>query len=218
MDTTFIALVRINIPDGVVDLFDLCNGFQHLSVPISRCSMNLPNDGSVVKAHVQGEGWNIKVGFDGHIADAFTDIVCDTREPQHIREGFTTILPLYGGDYFWLSRASRKPVLVERKQLSNGELMSALFMNPNKGIVESKLNTQVRKMASLPYSEKILLIELGDYEVDSWTGKIEVAGWDAHFKWSAVQKGPALTVSNVAHLSLVWPWQWTNPLQYKGHL
>lgn len=147
------------------------------------------------------------VTFVESLGNAYTDIIVDSHEPANAKDFFKISLPLFAGDYLWLSKARNELVLVERKQLSTGEVLRSLFMPYRKGSLEAQLTTQARKMNTLNAS-RYLMIELGDFSVDAWTGRIilpnaPVKGnpiWP--FKWTAFQKG----VSSLCHVWDLWPW------------
>ena len=138
------------------------------------------------------------------IGNAYENIICDTREPATIRDAFSVTATLHGGDFLWLSRSTHQPVIVERKQLSTGELLSSLFRPSSKGLVESKLTTQCKKMGHLPDAQKFLMIEMGEFDVDSFTGHTVLPNTQGSwkYKWESVQKA-------IRSLCITWniyPW------------
>ena len=142
--------------------------------------------------------------YCGNAAD---NVIIDSREPSTIHDAFAMKLPLYGGDFFWISELTGKPVIVERKQLSNGELLRCLFMNQGAGIYETKLTTQARKMNAID-AHRFLLVELGYYKVDAFTGNIVLpkaplngeTRWP--FKWVSMQKA----VRSLCETWDLYPW------------
>ena len=143
-----------------------------------------------------------------YLGNAIDNVIVDSREPTTVKEAFAMEVPLYGGDFFWISSITGKPVIVERKQLGNGELLRCLFMNQTAGVYETKLTTQARKMSHLQDAERFLLIELGEYEVDGFTGKIILPNAPVNgnsiwpFKWTAMQKA----VRSLCETWYMYPW------------
>lgn len=133
--------------------------------------------------------------YVGHVD---TNIIVDVHE----RDNIAAILdarkkvPLYAGDYFWKTKHN-KLVMVERKQFENGELIGALFSprGGNKKALEAALTSQAKRMSECA-DIRILLIEMGYYKVDSWSGLVN------------------LPLSNRKNLSggkePVWPYRWAD--------
>lgn len=129
-----------------------------------------------------------------YIGNLFTDVMVDVFEPDRNAKFFNIKkVPLYAGDYMWLTNKGQL-VLVERKQLANGELINALFQprQRRKG-AEPALTAQARKMNQVG-DLNFLLVELGSYSIDYKTGQIRLPqsrrpGVDVWpYKWSQIEK------------------------------
>ena len=107
-----------------------------------------------------------------YLGNAQSDIVPDVHEPASSAASGCQRTALHAGDYFWVTKHS-KVVMVERKQLENGELLNTLFRPRGtfKDVLEAALTAQVKKMQQCA-DIRILLIELGYYRVDKTTGLI----------------------------------------------
>ena len=109
------------------------------------------------------------------IGDTYTGIIPDVHEPDQVIEGLNGVVrtALYAGDYFWVTKHGKK-VLVERKRLENGELLGTLYSpRQHKKGLEAALTAQARKMSEFA-DHRILLIEMGYYRVDAWSGNIDL--------------------------------------------
>tara|TARA_R110000824_G_scaffold17485_6_gene70876 strand:- start:5188 stop:6195 length:1008 start_codon:yes stop_codon:yes gene_type:complete len=170
----------------------LRNAWKRINVPIVTI-----ND--MVDQIVEFDVNNIPVTYVGDIR---YNIIPDIFEPDAIVDVLgTQRVPLFAGDYIWKT-AKDKIVTVERKQLENGELLTCLFHARGvhaKGNLENTLTTQCKKMDQIA-DIKFLLIEMGNFQVNSASGYIDLprySRWNAKkqaystewsYKWVDVQK------------------------------
>lgn len=138
---------------------------------------------------IDSERWTVRE----FVGNTRLGIIPDMFEPYDNREALGgRSVAFYAGDYLWETRWGHT-VMVERKQLQNGELLHCLMSK--KGQVEAKLVRQAKKLANCS-DIRVLLIELGDFEVDDQTGiiklprvsRLKTNEYKTSWRWPSLQK------------------------------